>query len=139
MLAYIPKDDGYTERGYIAAVAGLHPAVRFEFRPMVHAERAAANAGIMVDNLAKASAVQCAAISKALRSWDIEGLELRQTDMLRPALVEKLYGIVSGMAASDPDPEDIETSRDAADIYLATMDGNGRIPGLIREERDRGN
>ncbi len=138
MLAYIPEDDGYTLGGYIAEVKGLHPAVRFTFRPMLHRERLAAQAGITVPDPAKGSAVMAAAVARHIRQWDIEGLEPRRADRLLSQLLEKMYGMVAGYLASDPDPENAQHSRDMADEYLDSLT-NGELVGSARDLRDSGN
>jgi hypothetical protein len=106
-LAYIP--DGYTEDGFIAAEPGIHPAVNFTYRPMLHEEvvqvdvEAARKSG---SNLPAARA-----LAEKLVEWDIVdhkgkpltiGFEV--LSKLRGKLFLKLWAIVAGFRASDDKP-----------------------------------
>jgi len=128
-LGYV--DDGYNEDGYIEAVAGMYPALRFKFRRMVDSEREAHQrelakiAGVSVrqlGNLSQAdvrrmnpSAVRklgCQTIVGHVSSWDLRdanGCILPVTSELAWKLKDDLLGnlvaIVGSLRASDVDPE----------------------------------
>lgn len=108
MIAII--NDGYNEPGYLAERKGLHPAVRFTFRPMLHEKRACVNALIMAGGVNGPRAM-VKAIVDHLVSWDVCGkdgkpVEVSLTNVahLRPNIIEGLYNIVSGWSPSDPEP-----------------------------------
>lgn len=138
-LTFIP--DGYTRRGYVAAIPGLHGAIRFEYRPMLPRERNSINAAIRREAKAeKTDALESAALAKQLLSWDCEypddGPDVAQrgqpmpvtaanVQRLVPYLFDKLYMIVSGMDASDPDPGAPATEQDGyAASLLASVDAD---------------
>lgn len=108
MIAII--NDGYNEPGYLAERKGLHPAVKFTFRPMLHEKRAGVNALIMAGGVNGPRAM-VKAIVDHLVSWDVCDKDKKPVEVslanvahLRPNLIEGLYNIVSGWAPSDPEP-----------------------------------
>lgn len=131
MVTFIP--DGYTRRGYIAAISGLHGSIKFEYRPLLPRERNSINQAVRREKAEKADVLESAALAKQLLSWDctypVDGPDenLRGKSMpitaanvqrLVPYLFDKLYMIVSGMDASDPDPE---SPGDDQDSYAAAL------------------
>lgn len=97
-------DDGFTQEGYIAGVERLHPPLSFSFRPMTHADTekfvalAAREGSVMADTYAKF-------IEKHVVSWSLSR-PCKQAIVcrLRPSMLKKLFGIVSGGVPSDPLP-----------------------------------
>ncbi len=109
-------DDGYTERGYLAAVDRVHPACRFEYRPALPEERMAQYRETPKD--AKSEALLKAHFIKAhLARWDLtyrpkkDGPELPaplEVDFIRklkPNLMARLYNVIAGVEIPDEDPE----------------------------------
>jgi hypothetical protein len=139
--------DGYNERGYIAEVPRLHPAVRFEFRPMTLAERGLyikAIGTLKKDNELRTYMAGC--IKEHLTGqppWDLRNdkgeivpLTVDELLRLKPRLFDRLFMIVSGEEAPDADPEapPAELDQEALDIQEAVK--TGKTIGQIREERD---
>lgn len=106
--------DGQNYPGYIAAVARLHPAVRFTYRPMLRAEKARMGrtaADASADAWVKAMAQ---AMQKRIVTWDFSGKDgvLPKSEAtlmsLVPALFDKLFAIISGEIPPDADPKDLQ-------------------------------
>jgi hypothetical protein len=120
MLAFI--DDGYTEKGYIAGVDRLYPAVRFEFRPTLHEERreffrTGENKRTGGDEVAHIAAF----LERKITSWDLKRgdstglpIEVASFKRLKPALLGRLSDIVLGIQAPDEDPD--ATAKDKAQL-----------------------
>jgi hypothetical protein len=130
-------DDGYTEKGFIAQRDRLHPALRFEFRPCLAEERAL----FIRQNVNLGDKEQIARNTKLLKekllSWDLKqrsgDTAPIQHDALRrvkPALLERLLGIVLGLDAPDEDPTKSpeEITQDAADKAEANKSGKSFRP-----------
>lgn len=142
MLHIIP--DGYTEEGYIAEVPGLHPALRFAYRPMLNLERD------VLQNLAAKESPQRinqaftdAAVSR-LQSWgatDQQGdplaINAKNFSRLRPALFNRVYNIIAGYQPSDPDPAKVVESDEERQLLEAVT--HGRPIGEVRQEEHEGN
>ena len=105
--------DGRTEPGYVAALPGIHDALRFTFRRALGWE----NAQIRREPLGlkpKEAEYQWAKFIRAhLASWDArdakdEMLPLSDDNVyaLNPALQEAVLGIVMSQRASDPEPHE---------------------------------
>lgn len=118
--------DGYTEPGYLAERKGLHPAVKFSFRPMLHEERTAVN-NLIIAGGVKGPRAMVSAIQKHVTEWDVKGkdgkpaeITLENIARLRPNQVEGLYNIVSGWSPSDPDPAATpQEAGEQADVSMA--------------------
>lgn len=104
-------DDGWTESGYIAEAPGLHPACRFEYRPMLRSEiyRCAREAEKATDDYLPVLAKW---LAKKLVAWDLCGKDGRPAATtpdvllrLRPRLLDRLVDVVWGREPSDPDPD----------------------------------
>lgn len=131
MVTFIP--DGYTRRGYIAAIPSLHGAIRFEYRPLLPRERNSINQAVRREKTEKTDVLESAAVAKQLLSWDCvypddgPDASLRGQSMpitaanvqrLVPYLFDKLFMIIAGMDASDPDPD---APGDEQDNYAAAL------------------
>lgn len=112
-LAFVP-DDGYTESGYIAEVAGLCPEIRFEYRPTRQEEREHLTDRMrkLSPNTKAANKASYAFLAGKLKSWnltDADGNEVLITDgivsQLKPFVFDRLFLIVTGQAAPDQDPQ----------------------------------
>ena len=132
--------DGYTEAGYIAAKEGLHGALRFQFRPMLPEQVDEIGAILDQENVARSHAAIRGVLVRQLVSWsekaDISAEALGQ---LRYALWNRIYLIVSGRQASDPDPEAPLEQQDEWLEDVIEAGKTGRTPGQARAERNAGN
>jgi hypothetical protein len=138
--------DGYTESGYIAAVPRLHPAVRFKYRPLTHEQKTIVIDQIQKKSPAQKSRVIAEQVVKNVSDWDVAGADgkpieitLANVQRLRPALLDGLYNVVSGWAASDPDPDasEADAAREGDAEYTAMM--GGESIGEAKEKADRKN
>ncbi|ANS03308.1 hypothetical protein [uncultured Mediterranean phage uvDeep-CGR2-KM19-C37] len=110
-LAYI--HDGYTLKGYIAATPRLHPALRFDYRPMLTQNRSVIYRQIeQTQDARKEESIAAATVRSQLVSWDMvdhEGtsvpLEVPHILRSQPMLFQRLFRIVTGSSPSDEDPE----------------------------------
>jgi len=122
--------DGWTSKGYIAAVPGHFPSLRFTYRPCVPAERS-----LVIDSFqGKSSEVQdrmtAEVLASRIKSWDAadpEGKPMPITKenigrLLFPVF-DRLSGIVIyGTQRSDVDPEwGRDDHQDAADDRFRAM------------------
>jgi hypothetical protein len=139
-------NDGYTEPGYVAARPGLHDELRFTFRPMLPAEQ-----GKWVRDSDKMRPElfdrECAKmIASRVKSWSLvdgkdEPLPIspKTIGQLKPAVFNRLHGIVLGTDASDIDPkwdedkeaEELEQQREAGE--------SGMNVGELRQEANEKN
>lgn len=128
-------DDGYTEKGYIAAVRGLHDEVRFEYRPVPYKERTiiADAARNRPPEVSAKTVVAC--VVKFLVSWSFEeSITTENVSRLRPRLVDGLYYKIIGIEPSDPDPLETDIQADEADREL-----NAILGGTTKEMVDQKN
>lgn len=104
-------DDGWTERGYVAEAQGLHPACRFEYRPLLRQEayqisreidRAGADQYLPI--LARHLAAKLVSWDLTTRHGDKAPINEQTILRLRPRLFERLVEIVWGREPSDVDP-----------------------------------
>lgn len=126
--------------GYIERREGLHPALRFRFRPATLAERVEALNADLGPALAEPRGVALL-LARKLLDWELpEGgtlPELLPDNILRlhPELFQRLSRIVLGYQASDPDPawpEDIAAMHAQDDAQSLV---ENRAPGEIAQER----
>jgi hypothetical protein len=145
MKAYI--DDGCTERGYVAAVPGLHEAVRFSYRPATTPEQNRLQIGCQKLDAEKALSLRFGFLVQRLVEWDLVDRKSqpapRTTATLerhvKPALFWRLYNIVAGFEASDQDPEATPEAKGTdTDMELRAI-MEGLSPGAAREEADEKN
>jgi hypothetical protein len=132
---YIP--DGYTRKGLIAAVPGLHGALKFEYRPLLRDEREALYRESNKRSPAEFNGLIRKMLVKQLVSWDakhdekelpIDNETLRR---LQPALSTKLENIVAGYSPTDLDET---ASQEDVDGYVASLEGED-----ARQVADLGN
>jgi hypothetical protein len=104
--------DGFTRKGFIKEVAGLHGELRFNYRPMLPEQRNAVRRLVSGEKGDKGDVLLRTAIAEQLVDWSAENDEGRSIAIgpegvrrLPPALYDRLYLIVSGMDASDPEPD----------------------------------
>lgn len=144
-VAYI--NDGYTERGYIAGVPGLHGPLRFAYRPALLEEVTAYNRGAdkLKDHELNKYAARWAA--GRLQSWDLTDhkgnpIPIAADALLRlrsPRLFYRLVRIFLGDEASDIDPawSAEEAEQERRDRVAA--EAAGQPLAEFRQERDRKN
>lgn len=104
-------EDGQTQHGYIAAAPGLYPAVRFQYRPLLISDRRAL--WTEQERRGDQDTPVMEALVKKVVSWDVKdgkGVTLNAKDpatyqRLKPKLFDRLFMIVLGNQASDPDPQ----------------------------------
>jgi hypothetical protein len=138
--------DGYEEPGYILEQLGLHPEVRFVYRPMLADAR---------DTLARASSgkqpseyykILSAAMASRIVSWSVAGMDGKPLPVnaataltLRPRLFDRLYSIICGDSPSDIDPKaSPQAKNEEAEAALqAAIDG--RPVAQIKQEADAKN
>ena len=129
--------DGYTQRGYIEAVEGLHESVSFKYRPMLpeDVEFAEAEANKIGGDPRKAVRLIAAKVSQQLIEWDQtedDGKEA-PTDFetvrrLRYHVLNKLYRIIAGLVASDPTPG-ASKKEQADEVDAIIAEAAGQSPG----------
>jgi hypothetical protein len=140
---YIP--DGYTYKGFIAAVPGLFDDFRFEYRPMTTLERSrllTENAKLKTDRVIENT---CKAVASKIKSWDLEdptngesvpvGWEVLSKN-IEPALYERIFGIVAGYDASSPDPLK-EAREPTSEQELASADDGPLIGDKMLEDQQK--
>jgi len=132
-------EDGYTEHGYIKEAEGLYPELRFAYRPMLHAERDAIASQIGTKPPEQVTGIFVAAARHRIVSWDAKhaGQPLEITDenirRLRPSLFDRIYNIIAGQQASDPDLTGSEGDRELeADAALRAAI-TGQTIGAVKE------
>lgn len=136
-------DDGTIEDGYIAERKGLHPALRFRYRPMLHWERDVLAVQVGQKPPREVDGYFVTTIRQKLVSWDAKdkagtAIPIRDDviQRLRPALFDRLYNVIAGASPSDPDPA--RQDHEQADAGLkAVLDG--RSPGDVQQESHEGN
>lgn len=144
---FVPVDDGYTLKGYIAAKEGLIEAVRFTYRPIPVDMQAALNAALAVIqdtpnnplNLRKRASI----LESRLVSWDLKdhtgevlGINAANIRRFAPELFWTMFSIVFGSLPSDIDPEwePDEENEEIAAALKALETGS-----TVGEVRDREN
>lgn len=135
--------DGYEEPGYIAEQAGLFPAVRFVYRPMLAEARDTITATTSRKQPNEYHKILAAAMASRIVKWDVvsadgkplaaDAATIRQ---LRPRLFDRLYSIICGDSSSDIDPkaEPQAQNADAEAALQAAIDG--RSAAEVKREED---
>lgn len=144
LLAFIP--DGYTETGILREVPGLHPRIKFRFRPLLIEQR--------VEYFAVAEKLQgmqlrrlvALHLSRQLVDWDLKDpqgnvIPLTPEAILRlkPRVFDRLFEIIAGEAAPDELPEQTPAEVEAVTRYLLEAAATGKSPQQVREEHERKN
>lgn len=120
-------EDGYTNRGYIARRPQLHPAIVFEFRPMVQAQCARAKYMLEHARTPEEGEAQAAiAIAKQLVTWDVrkrngDHVEITTDNVLRihPAAFYDMWCQVLGVRGPDAMPK----ADNATELHSTLGDG----------------
>lgn len=139
-------DDGYTVPGYLEAVPGLHPALRFEYRPIQVMQRDAVDKSIASKGSAHAHQVVRSCVASRLTHWnavDLKGeplpIEPANVGTLPPLLYDKLFNVLLGYRASDPDPTATKAEQNEEDEALLQSAMSGRSVAAVKEAADEKN
>jgi hypothetical protein len=138
--------DGYTERAWIAAVPGLHGALRFSYRPALIEERSQLYDAAGQLNAHGFDCHVARFLAQKIVAWDLvdahgQPVPTAAETLLRiqPELFIKLNQIILGVTASDIDPNWPAETRDRLLDETAQAALAGRTIGEIREENDEKN
>lgn len=144
--AYIA--DGYSRPCYIAERPQLHPAVRFVFRPMlIQNVRVVARQILATTDARRQEEIAALAIQAQVVEWDLHKFsgelvpltDIKEVLRIQPAILNRMYSIVSGEDGGDPDPR-LERSQD--DIQATAADLQRALAGeepLSEAEADEKN
>jgi hypothetical protein len=145
--------------GYIAkSEFGVYPELRFEYTPLDYEGRQKIDKAQREarENPEKSTLLTCSTIKNHLQGWeanqshlfshvpgnpDGDALPLTVTSVrqLKPMLIDRLFLIIMGFAASDPVPgASDEESEDYADTIIKAASEN-KSPGNVAEEKETGN
>ncbi len=139
-------DDGYTEQGFVRGEPGLHPDVRFEWRPSVPEELDRYNAD--ADRLKGTELRKHAArfLAAKLVSWDLRNgkgdvvpISLPNVLRLKDGLFMHLLRVTLGIRASDVDPRWDEERRRREEADREAAEAAGQPLHAWQQERDRKN
>ena len=141
MLSIIPNEDGYTAEAYLAEFPGVHGEHRIKYRPMLHQERYVVGSAVASKTPAESSQLVASSVAKFVKQWDVQDskgivlpIDSANCARLKPSLLERFYGIVSGREGGDPDPESAPKN-EALDAQLAAIMEDRSI-GQVKEETD---
>lgn len=143
---HIP-DDGYTEKGYIAKRPGLHGPVRFTFRPasiLEHGQvtsKEATELGAEEYNRNSAEFVVAKLQEWSLLNGEQKALAIDFENVwkLKPAVFNRMFGIIAGWDPSDIDPEWPPAERREASELAKQAKSSGAAFGTVKAEADAGN
>src|SRR5687768_6885174 len=90
-------DDGHTEDRFLAAVPGLHPAVRLKVRPATNAERRAYANSLTPRDPKAAQLASAKFVDAHVVDWDLPRDKTPENlAKLRPALWNRIFDVVVG-------------------------------------------
>ncbi len=143
---HIP-DDGYTEKGYIAKRPGLHGPVRFTFRPATILEHGQVTSKEATDLGPEEYARNSAEFVVAkLQEWSLLNgdrkalpIDCENVLTLKPAVFNRMFGIIAGWDASDIDPEWPPEERRETAALTKEAKSSGAAFGTVKAEADAGN
>lgn len=115
-------NDGYTEKAYLSEVAGIHPEVRFKFRPMLIERFLDMEEAFQREKSLKVKRqISATYLEEQLVEWDLRddkdqvvSIKAPLLIRLKPLLYNKIFAIVVGDAATEQDPtwDDEERTED---------------------------
>jgi hypothetical protein len=123
-------NDGYTLNGYLKEAPGIHPAVRFKYRPLTVEGRIRLFDGWSalpaLDQISRTTTM----LAKQISQWDLKdakggavsSAEPRNFRRLPPLLHERLLEVIGGISPPDPDPE---ANAEASDDDYADKSAEG--------------
>ena len=143
MLSIICREDGYTEKAYIAEFPRIHHAQRIEYRPMVHKQRYIVGHAIGTAKTPGASSDYiCERIAEHVKAWDVVDkngqavpITLEEVVWLKAELIESMYSIISGRSGGDPDPDETTPEKSAIEAEFESL-RTGKTIGQVKEETD---
>lgn len=150
VLAFV-ENDGYTETAFLAAVRGIHPAVRLEYRPMLIEEQMGYSKAAAKQEYFELRREMAHWLAKKLVRWDVKDKAGEPVSPNKPSnqlrlkrvLFEKLFLTISGEREADADPDHLQTndaaSLDADDRLVEEARKKGCTVAELRERRDAGN
>jgi len=127
-------DDGYDYPGFIAERPGIHPALRFRYRPALPEEREE-----VTRYQGRAFIVEVTdLLTTKVIGWEVrdrQGLPRPvASDTLRrlqPDLLQAMIGVVLGWRPNDPDPADaaqrVEAKQDRTERAAGQAPGDARL------------
>lgn len=131
-------NDGYTRDGYIAPIEGIHEGLEFTYRPMLPGQVEDLDVAIGRKNGDAGVTVMAAGIARQLVSWSEVSRDKKEPVVishesvrrLPHPLLTSLHRIVTGIRASDPRPQAIQTDQSTSD-YAKELDEviAGKAPG----------
>ena len=138
--------DGYSERALVKAVPRIHGDFRFRFRPMLVADKNQILESAQKKPAKDADRILAAAMKVRLEEWSLtdrsgNSVPITESNILRlkPQLFNKLFWIIAGTEASDPDPELSDSDKDRESDLLLQAAIEGQAIGEIREALDEKN
>ena len=141
--SWIIDEDGQAEKGFIAAVPGQHPELRFEFRRMTADEQRQHSKAIRrlgdSENMQEYYAIAAKLIERHVKWWDVrrqDGAELPRNPetilkAFKPEGIARIVSILAGISPSDLDPR-WDASEDGDETAMATGE---KTPAQVDEER----
>ena len=143
----IPTGKSYSELGFIEAVMGLYDEpLRFSFRPLLPEEQADHFEKVQkLTGRAKQRRAEAHLTASRLVKWDQKdghGDAVEPTPVnvlsLKPVLMNRLYGIVAGLDASDIDPEwALEDKTEIQDAEYASALTGKPVSEVLLEGREK--
>lgn len=143
---FIPFDDGYTLKGYIKPVEGLHGALRFSFRPtpvVLRSQWLKAVDGVSDEEYERRTA---AIFETKITQWDFKDLEGHPLSVsasnalhLHPVLFRRLEGIILGSHPTDIDPQWTQDEQQASANEALQAVLQGTDPATIQQNQDAKN
>jgi hypothetical protein len=137
---------GHTRKGFIAALAGFYPDVRFEYLPMTWPEKEQffrAGSRQKTDDQGSHAAKE---LAKRLKCWDLtdeDGSRARIDDghcaSLPPLLFDRFLAVICGADIGDLDPTWTDEEKKRHLGTLADAAASKREPGEVAEEHQAGN
>ncbi|HEV8061535.1 MAG TPA: hypothetical protein VGP68_16770 [Gemmataceae bacterium] len=140
-LKYTHIHDGFTRKGFINGINNmgerLSGELRFTYRPMLSVQRdSLSNLTRGETNPQKIDLLFSAALAKHLVDWSAQfedgtpvPANAENVRRLPPFLYDRIYGIIAGMHASDPEPEIKAPDDDAYTAELRAAKESGAMPG----------
>jgi len=139
--------DGYTRHGYIKAKERLHPALRFEYRPVMVQNRTVAFKRIeQAGDPRREEQIAAKTIQIHLECWDLLDHEGKTVPShvdhilrVEPNLFQKLFGVIMGSLVSDEDPGlgDADSQKKLNDEDELAFALSGRMPGDRQQETEK--
>jgi hypothetical protein len=129
---YIP--DGWTLRGHLKEIPGLHGAISFEYRPVLAAQRARITDAMKASRADVAEQQSAEVIAKQLITWNVKHpktgdaipITAGEIERLQPRLLSSLFSVIMSARPTDIDPEwnDTEQAEATGDAFHTALNGS---------------